>query len=377
MRRLPSAVFVAAATLIAVAACKEDRALVTSPYGPPSYDVRNFATDGLVPGGTVSLVAPDTIVFALTNIRDLASGSGYVFWAADNSATGYVRLTGDILEIFHRDSTVGGVVVTDPLTDEPIEVSDTTPILGVDSYAGPSDDAVYLVVARMAAGGAASLNSGVVSLEQSAASPTRDNMFLWRRIAAEGAGSMFYGNFGGPADEGTLVNDTIVSPADDDYVFQPVSSSLIAGFRGDEFVMDVARVGRPPMGFVYHTYLVDDAGVGTLVDFLRSQPPDRADLSDADMNDAEVIIGFDTRKDQVIPDGEMRNCVQGGAVTENATTTCTLALTPSADSSAFRGFLTIAVTLDPKVSASGLGRNIIFSGAVPDDAVRKGKGEYQ
>jgi hypothetical protein len=477
-----------AAGVSVLAACEEDRSYVTTPIGPPSYDFRTFTANGLVPGGSVSAVEPDTVVFTLRNVPNL-SGSTYAFWASDTSGAGNVKLTGNVLEIFLRDSLdAGGNPVRDPLTDEVIQVRDTNVVPSVDSYAGPTDDAVFQVVARMAAPGAAYLNSGVVSLDASG-----NDRFLWFRREVEGttatgtltitsalnaldgetvtiggkvytfqlvltnadgnvqigvnrdstclnlaravtrtgtpgthyaaattahtqvtaarsggtvvvttrtaghnrgiattetmtngswgattlrgggAGNLYFGNFGGAAGQGTFVTDTIPSAADDDFLFTIISSRLVGGFRGDEVVLELQGIGRPPAGFLYRGYLVDDDGVATMVDNLRSPYPERADYSDADTDDAKVVVGFDPRRDQVISWGQIRNCVQGS----NVAGTCTLSIAGStADSSAFRGFAQFVVTLDPKAGAAAGLRNIIWSAVVPD-AVRKGTGVYQ
>jgi len=362
--RIRSSMLIAAG-LAGLAACQEDRAYVTAPIGPPSYDFRAFAALGLIPGGSVATVGADTVAFTLRNLAALASG-GYTFWAADTSATGYVKLTGNVLEIFLRDSLDAGVPVPDPVTEEVIQVQDTTVIANVDTYAGPTDPAVFSVVARMASTGATGLNSAVVSLDGSGT-----GQFLWRRFEVEGAGALFFGNFGGPAGEGTLVTDTIASAADDDFVFTIVSSRLVGGFRGDEVSVELQGLGRPPEGFVYQGYLVDDNDAGTMVDVLRTTYPERADLTDVDTDDARVLIGFDPRRDQTVVPAQIRNCVSGSTVAG----TCTLALTASADSSAYRGFASFVVTLSPKAT-TGFGPNVVWSAVVPE-AVRKGVGVYR
>lgn len=354
-----------AAGVVLLAACQENRAVVTEPVGPPSYDSRTWVVEGLRPAGTVGTVGTDTIVFTIRNLAQLQSG-GYAFWAAE-VAGGYTKLTGNILEFFLRDSTVGGVPVIDPVTEEVIQVPDTNVVSGVDSYAGPTDDDVTSVSARMAAPGAASQNSAVVSLNGDG-----DGQFMWRRIGAEGNGSLFYGNFGGAADEGTLVTDTIDSPADADFVYSVISSRLVGGYRGDEVVVELQGIGRPPEGFVYNGYLVDDDGDVTFVGALTSPAPERADYSDADTDDAKVTIGFDPRKDQAIPWGQVRNCVTNSGVASG----CDLDIAASTDSvSAFAGFAAFAVSLDPKSGVAGT-RNVIWSAAVPE-IVRSGAGEYR
>lgn len=487
MRRLRLGVMVAAGVSV-LAACEEDRAYVTEPIGPASYDFRTFTPTGLVPGGSLARIAPDTLVFTLRNVANLAS-DGYAFWASDTSGAGNVKLTGNVLEIFLRDSLdAGGNPVLDPLTEEVIQVSDTNLIAGVDSYAGSTDDAVYSVVARMAAPGAANFNSAVVSLDGSGTS-----RFLWFRTEVEGssatgtlsitaanalngetvtihgkvytfqtaltnvdgnvligvnrdstalnlsraitrtggaagvhyaaattvhptvraarsggtvvltkrtgghgrgygttetmtngsfgaatltgggAGTLFFGNFGGAAGQGTLVTDTIPSAADGDFVFGISASRMVGGFRGDEVVVELQGLGRPPEGYVYRGHLVDTLGIGTVVDILRSPYPERVDMSDADVDDTKVTIGFDPRRDQAIAWGQIRNCVAGSAVAG----TCTLDLAGStADSSAFRGFAAFAITLDPKTGATGGLRNVIWAAVVPD-VVRKSTGVYQ
>jgi hypothetical protein len=457
--------------------------------GPPSYDFRTFAATGLVPTGTVAGVGADTIVFSLKNLASLASG-GYTFWAADSGGASPVKLTGNIVEIFLRDSLdAGGNPVNDPLTDEVIRVRDTNFVAGVDTYAGPTVGSIVQVDARMAATGATGLNSAVVSLD-----PSGSDQFLWFRREVEGTsataaltltanpangetvtiggkvytfettltdvdghvligatnaasatnlrsaivlaagsgtsyaaattvhpsvtatvatnvvtvttktvgahrnitlaetlasgawgggatfmqgggnGTMFFGNFGGPAGQRTLVTDTIVSPADDDFVFTVVSSRLVGGIRGDEIAVELQGLGRPPVGFAYHGYLVDDAGAGTLVDVLHSTYPERADLTDVDTDDTHTVIGFDPRKDQVVAPAQIRNCVTGANV-NNAT--CTLNLELSGDSSAFRGFASFVVTLDPKTADAGvLGPNVVWTAPIPA-IVRKGTGSYQ
>ena len=384
MRRTRSGIMIAAALTVAVAACKEDRASVFSPVGPPSYDAPSFGRGVSLPGvGTVVNqpagrigVSPhaDTIVFVLTDLRDLAGGAGYVFWAADSGAAP-VRLTGDILEFFMRDSTVGGVPVEDPLTGDVIQVPDTNVISNVDTYSGTTDLEIAEIEARMAATGAAGMNSAIVGIEASPASPTGAIQFLWRRIGVVGTGSMWLGNFGGPSDVATLcscASDTIAENADLDYVYSVTSSRLIAGFRGDEVSIDLDQIGRPPVGFQYRGWLIDDNGMGTLISGLLSQADGATDLGDPDTDDALVAIGFDPRTDQAIPAARIRNCVSGSTVSNPPGGSCGLNFTMSTDTlSAFTAQSLVAITLEPKAAPATLGRGVVWSAAVPP-IVKKG-----
>ena len=356
-----------AALAVGVAGCDDDRASVFTPIGPLSYDFTVASAPAGLPGGTVA-VGGGAATLTLSGLRDLSSGA-YQFWAVSQDAAGqdvYTRIFGSVVEFFTTpglDPVTGGVLI-DPVTGDTIFVTDSTVIATaaspVNSYTGYIDPLVFSVriIADSAGDGSAvdAANTILVTLETSAgATAPSAAKFLWRRISAAGGGAVSFGNFGG-----TEAVDTDASSARD-FIY-PVIGVGRAGIRGLEISVDFTRIGRPPVGFFYRGYLLDEDGAATMVDILRTgfsavAVENRISLVDADIDG--LLPGVSS---VAIESSQIRNCGSGSTVPSCAGS---LSLSGKAP---FRIWVPgkFVLTLDPKNGGSGIGLNVVFEGDVPE-----------
>ena len=347
----------AIALLVVVAACEDDRTSVFTPIGDPSYDFNVSGAMAGLPSGTVATGA-GSVTYTLSGLRDL-SGATYNFWVVNADAVAGVDvmtpLYGSVLEFFMRDSLSGGTSgdpVGDPITGDVIMVLDTniiadTGAVKLTSYAGTSNEAVFAVeiIGDSTADGsdADTANAVVVSISGGGS----NDMILWRRIAVGGGGAMSFGNFGG--------SDVISTIAPDDYVY-PVIGVGRAGVRGDEFSVDFQRIARPPHGYYYVGYMMDEDGNATVIDTLRSgfsavAAENRVNLFNADVDDLlPQVVGIGIESSQV------RNCVSGSAVRNCQSTLAT----------GFAAFRQFVLALEPKAQGAGFGRGIVYAGDIPE-----------
>ncbi len=346
-----------AALAVGVTGCNDDRASVFTPIGPLSYDFTVASAPAGLPGGTVT-AAGGAATLTLSGLRDLSSGA-YQFWAVSQDAAGqdvYTRIFGSVVEFF---PTAAG---TDPVTGDTIFVTDSTVVAAgrVNSYTGYIDPLVFSVriIADSAGDGSAvdAANTILLTLETSAgATVPGAAKFLWRRISpAGGGGAVSFGNFGG-----TEVVDTDAGSARD-FIY-PVIGGGRAGIRDLEISVDFTRIGRPPVGFFYRGYLLDEDGAATLVDTLRTgfsavAVENRISLMDADIDG--LLPGVTS---VAIESSQVRNCGSG------AVPNCAASLSVSGPVP-FGVFVPgkFVLTLDPKNGGAGIGLNVVFEGDVPE-----------
>lgn len=360
----------ALASLLVLAACDAERATVACVpgdedcdiIGPPSFDFAMGANGAvLLPAGTATRGA-STVTLSLRNLNAVTAGQ-YQFWLLGRDAQNLDVPTaafGRVVEFYLRldIDPVTGDTAKDPITGDPILVTDSTIVSDVrtNAYAGSDDDAVTsvrVIIDSTADGSTAAAHHAVfVSLEASAAATPGEAQFLWRRIGVGGSGAMSFGNFGG--------SDVINTASPNDYLFRATGSG-IGGVRGDEISVDFFEMARPPMGFFYRGYLVDPDGNELMVDTLHATwdadaTLSRVSLFDADMNSLlPGVVGNE------ITESTVRNCRSGSDVLN-----CDNTLDLSAENP-FAGFLSFALHLEPKGGSALRSRTATHTGELPDE----------
>jgi hypothetical protein len=314
------------------AGCDTNRTSVLDPVGPPAYDFNVSPAAAGLPSGSVALAVTatddSTVTLTLRGLRDLQSGV-FQFLTVDAAGGTATPAFGVVVEHFASAA------------DDTVSFSSAT-------YAGSADPDLTSVTVLIAQSDASNTvnpyvqHAVVVSLESGQASTPSAAQFLWRRIGG-GAGALSFGNFDSADPAG-------------DYVYV-VAANGRGGFRDGELSVDLFEVSRPPVGFFYRGFLVDEADVSYLVDTLRSAHNTTPSLSRVNLYNADVdnalpaIVGNDIRTAQ------LRGCLSGSTVTD---------CVGSIQAADFKAFSRFVLTLDPKGAASGLGTAVTVAGDVPE-----------
>jgi hypothetical protein len=360
----------ALAAVLVLAACEPELATVfCTPgdegcdiVGPPAFSF-DMAADlvAALPAGTATVGATAVTVEA-SHLKALTAGQ-YQFWVLyrdDRNLDVTTAAYGSVVEFYLRVDIdpVTGDTIKDPLTGEPVLVTDSTIVSATrtNRYLGTDDPAVtsVRVIVDSTADGSVAAESHAVFLtvEGSTASTPGAARFLWRRIGVGGSGAMAFGTFGGS----DVIN--VVSP--NDYVYG-VTGSGQGGIRGDEISVDLVELSRPPVGFFYRGFLVDADGEAVLVDTLHAAwsadtTVSRVSLFDADVNSLlPGVAGNDILLSNV------RNCRQDSGVLR-----CSNTLDVPAESP-FASFVTFRLYLEPKGGSATRSPTSTHAGELPDE----------
>jgi hypothetical protein len=367
------------------------------------YDTLGVRYDTVIPlspGRTQDTLAVDSAtVVMVRGLRAQAAGV-YQVWGQTPGGT-VVPVYGRVVEY---SSYFAGEF--NPITGDSLFSPDSAGFLvgSVNTYPGSDNPKVDSVAFQLVPSDLANtinpfvnadINALFVSIEAAQAAAPSTRQFLWRRIgiATDGAttsdqnlkidtvvvsanpvgpgdpvpdtleittrarrmlvgtGTLTFGNFGG------FDVANVASPRD--YVFTPRGAGT-GGARGPELSVDIRELGRPPLGFFYVGYVVDRAGVGVLVDTLRSAwSPDssvsRRSLYDADVSDIlPGVVGDAIRAAQV------RNCAAGSAQ-NNCQNSMALPATGT-----FVGYESFHLKLEPKGGvAPSQNKSVTHAGGLP------------
>jgi hypothetical protein len=367
MTRRPQAgraALVAVLASTAVLACETTLTEITDQVGPASFDFNFGPAAANLPSGTVA-VGASSVTLTVSGLRAVAAGQ-YQFWVLNRDPTTNLDVPtqafGTIKAFSLRvDTLPDGSANVNPITGDTIFVGDSTDVSTIRAagYVG-SDDALVTsvrVVLDSTADGSnpATQHAVFVTLETAAADTPGAARFLWRRISVGGAGAMLFGNFGG--------SDQVNLQSPRDYVFGARGAGT-GGARGPEVSVDLRELARPPVGFFYRAYVVDNAGNGVVVDTLRSawsRDPSvsRVSLFDADVNATlPEVTGGEIRTAQV------RNCASGSGV-NNCPNTMAL---PAEDT--FVGYETVQLKLEPKGGvAPSRKKSVTHTGSLPPEVM--------
>lgn len=173
------------------------------------------------------------------------------------------------------------------------------------------------------------------------------------RLTRAGSGEALFGNYGGL--------DLINAASPSDYTYGLIGAGM-GGARGPEVSADLTEVARPPVGFFYRGYIVNNVGVGVVVDTARAPWSSDSTVSRVSLFDADVdpllpgVVRGDIRALNV------RNCASGAAVLNCQNSMGLPATGTFATQAAF------VIKLEPK-GVAGLGpeKSVVFVGALPDE----------
>jgi hypothetical protein len=339
-------------------------------------------------------------VVMVAALRRLGGGAVYQVWAHAPDGT-FSPVFGRVTEYGHH------FIDLNPITGDSIFAPDSTDVgaSGTGAYVGSDSVSVDSVAFRVIPSDPANtvnpfvngaVNALLVTIESAPATTPSSSRFLWRRvgIAAGGATTADVilradtvvestnprGNAGGPdtlvvtrlarrvlTGTGALTVgnygglDVVAAASPSDYVFGPRGSGF-GGARGPELSVDFREMSRPPIGFFYRGYLVDQWGSGVIVDTLRSVWSRDTTISRVSLYNADVdatlpgISGVEIRAAQV------RNCASTSAV-GNCQNTMALPVTDT-----FKGLALFQLKLEPKAGvAPGPKKSVSLAGVVPSE----------
>ncbi|MGD8867149.1 MAG: hypothetical protein PVI01_05955 [Gemmatimonadales bacterium] len=240
---------------------------------------------------------PGNVSATYNNLEELAGGAEYQAWLVNPLTNAFVPAIGTynlIKIIAERDPITGEVIST---TDEVVETT-----YGVSSFVGGNEsDEEGIGYRHQLAVNDTSMPGGPEDLVglythmvlTIAASPNLSNM-------PESRPWWFpYTDQNGTPDDyfdDRFIEDTTVSFGNFN-VTNPADSRLysgqgqgLAGFREDEFIAEMTRLSRPPIGFELVGWLADADGNAYRLQDISGPPPERVDLSNADVEDVSGII---------------------------------------------------------------------------------------
>lgn len=363
--RMGGAASLALLGALLVAACETDQTSVVEPVGPPVFDFAIGNRAANLPSGTATRGA-STVTLSLQDLR--AVTGVYQFWVIGRDSLNLDVATaayGTIKQFYTRYSLdAGGDTIRDPVSGDPIRVTDSTVVSATrtNAYQGTDDTTMTSVrvildsTASTAGPNPATYHAVVLTLETSAAAEPGPAQFLWRRIGVGGSGAMSFGNFGG--------SDILSAVSPNDYVFGGKGEGF-GGVRGTEISMDFAAMSRPPVGFFYRGFLRaagnDNIQAAVLVDTLRSSWSRDSSVSRVSLYDADVNGALPNVVNMEIRAAQIRNCVSGAAVYA-----CQNSLALSGEKP-YAPYPIFVLSLDPKGSAPNLRwRGQTANGDLPD-----------
>ena len=228
---------------IGLTACDTDRAIITEPTGLPVYDVL-FGVDGSgKPAGTASLVdnlnGTGNVTVVTTNLEALASG-GYQVWL------GVAGTTTEGVD------TVGQWAAVGP------QFSDDSTLTITNSASVPGKNVVLVTIEPAATGTTPS-----------------DTRPLWRRNPTGTAGALSFGNF---------------HPDVDSQFVWVATGRGTAGFRGLVVEAEDSALARPPRGYFYAGWLVNDSAETSLGAQTAPWPNRTLSLIDADITTYPGVV---------------------------------------------------------------------------------------
>lgn len=278
-----------ATTVLAVGACRDDRASVTEPFGPTSFDARLIAAPLGVPNGDVTMAdagetsvggstfGSTTRVFRFASLDSLVGTNVYqVFLGVEG---GTLRPAVGELTVVRTDTTFDAA--GDPQANETITTQN-----GVSSFQnGGSNVTVYLSVSSSEFGeddfDSADLALVTIEANAGATTPTLSGPRpLWARLN----------------DTDTFSFGTYDPDPTKEMVFVPVGRG-IARFRGSVLTVDDSALMRPPVGYYYETHVVarnagavDEAGSLNLGPQTAPFPRRAVSLIDADVSIPDPVV---------------------------------------------------------------------------------------
>jgi hypothetical protein len=300
-RMVRSMALAAAAAVVALSACNEDRSVITDPFGPPAYGFSLVRAAVNVPRGTMVFRRPlrpsmaatvdSAVTIGLAGLDSLTTGV-YKVWLADVDP-----VADTIMDVFPATGTLT-VTRTDTTLNEqgdPVPNVTTTTVDGVSTFANGGPQISVSLRANSATAGASVYPKTLVlvSIEQdaAAATPSEARPFWGRKqgdlapgvivplggadSAAQFTGVLRFGNFR--------------ANPDSQYIYNAGGRGLGSVF-GNIFIATDSQIPRPPIGYYYAGYLVRrDSATNAITDTVRLGPlvspyPNYKSLKDADVD---------------------------------------------------------------------------------------------
>ena len=303
--RIRARIVLAAVALAAVAACaKEDLAGPGEVIGPPLLDIGlGPSGDARFPGGTVAVsanAARDTLTLTLTNLPPLGAGASYQFFLADSATVdsttnNYVPVSGRIITStrsrrpVNRDSSVFLTRVDTTASAGSITAADTnqTFVVRIVSAQIPSFSHVVVAVSGSTAPTAGRL-----------ARTTRTGFMYARYRDARGTPSRTDDTFAA----GTFTFGSFAIDAAQRLPFS-VSGTNDAAFFGSQVRINLKNLVRPPAGFRYAGWLVDDrTNTAIRLGGIQSPVPENASLDNADLGSSAFLTNVGILEAQIRAD---------------------------------------------------------------------------
>lgn len=271
--------------VLAIGACRDDRASVTEPFGPTSFNARLITAPLGIPNGDISVIdsgdvteggsnAPtETVVFRFASLDSLVGTNVYQVFLGTEGGT-LAPAVGE-LAVVRTDTTLDAA--GDPVPSETITTQSNTSSF----QNGGSNITVYLSVPRAQF---ANADLALVTIEANAGATTptlSGPRPLWSRLNAGGGGVFSFGTYDpDPAKE---------------MVFVPTGRG-ISRFRGNVLTVSDSALSRPPVGYYYETHVLARNATG--VDEAASlnlgpqtaPAPSRVSLIDADVSIPDPVV---------------------------------------------------------------------------------------
>lgn len=275
MRRL--AAFGAVFAVIGVAACNQDD--ISGPvdqFGPPLLDIEvGPASSPVWPAASNTInAARDTMRITLSNLPPLPTGAAYQVWLVDTAsaannavvASGQVVVTTTSTRPVNRDSSVT------------ITTADTAASANTITATGANKTAVMTITNASIGGTIATYTHAIVTVTGTPATGAQtvgadDQVgFLSRRYRSGttySTGGFTFGTWS--------INSAKRQP------YTITAAGINGAFWGDSIIVNVDRTLRPPAGFQYVGWLIDDrTGIQQRLGGLTTPPPESRSLQNAD-----------------------------------------------------------------------------------------------
>jgi hypothetical protein len=239
---------------------------------------------------------PGAVSATYNNLEALAGGAEYQAWLVNPLTNAFVPAVGTynlIKIIAERDPITGEVIST---TDEIVETT-----YGVTSFVGGNEsDEEGVGYRHQLAVNDTSMPGGpedLVGLYTHMVLTIADAPNLSNMPDSRPWWFMYTDQNGTPDD---FFDDTFIESGDQSFgnfdITNPSGSRLYSGegqgtvgFREDEFISEMTRLSRPPVGFQLVGWLVDAEGTAYALSDVTGPPPDRVSLANADVEDVPDI----------------------------------------------------------------------------------------
>lgn len=299
-------------------ACDNERAITSSPVGEKGFGQNLIKQSTNLPRGRAFLPAivasatpaNDSIIVELAGLDSLSSGQ-YAVWVANDSATKFARLTGNL--------TISRVDTTLNAQGDPVFTPSTVTLPAVSSFSnGRQNYLMRFASTRALASGLGATDSAnvvIVSVETGTpgASPS-DRRFLWTRRSnaatqtiggvARTVGGLRFGNYA-PA----VANEFVYATSGSAAVAFPALNFATATtpniprgrveVRGPVFTVNDSNYYRPPVGFFYQAFAIRIDTLGRFIDTVslgdKASPfPNRISFFEADKTVPDPTAMFGT-----------------------------------------------------------------------------------